>query len=140
MAPTKLTTLAHQGDIPISISEKMEASHITDVDQLYCLIRSMLENGNDRQLGVLASDLNTTVENIGPFGDYIKHYTSPHITDPSKAKEQGLIWGCLITEERMKEMRKVSLMNNEQFEAYQEDLRAKLELRNHAERLLGGIS
>jgi hypothetical protein len=136
MAPIKLTTLAHKGDIPMSISEKMEASHITNVDELYCLVRSMLKHGDDGQLGRLASELNTTVGNLDSFKDYIESYTSPHITDPSKAKEQDLGGGCLIPEEAMLRLKRISSMNHEQFEAYQEDLNAKFELQRHAEKLL----
>jgi hypothetical protein len=136
MAPIKLTELAHKGDIPMSVSEKMEASWITNVDQLYCLVRSMLKHGDDEQLGRLASELNTTVENLGSFKDYIEPYTSLHITNPSEAKEQGIGGGCLITEEQMDEIKKINSMDLEQFKAYQEDLRDKFELQRHVEILL----
>jgi hypothetical protein len=136
MAPIKLTTLAHKGDLPIGISERMEASHITDADQLYCLVRSMLNHGTESHLTRLASDLNTTVDKLGVFKDYIEPYTSPHITDPSKAENNGIGGGCLISDEQMERLKKISLMNEEEFEAYQGDLNAKYELRAHAERLL----
>jgi hypothetical protein len=121
--PVLIKELVERRELSQRAAENMRKSHVTNTNELYCLIKSaikyMPKDGRER----LATSLGLSEGKLRDYMEFIEPYVSEQIIN-SQEKEQHPT-GCLVTNEQMERIKWINSLSPEEYEAWQIEMTEK---------------